>query len=66
MVDLSHGRHRSVLIINRILNGVCACLFCTMAKRKVLEYKSEYEIEIVNRPNYETHPTHFVPLTHEK
>ena len=24
--DPSHGRHRGVLIINRILSGVCACL----------------------------------------
>jgi len=27
VVDPSHGRQRGVLIINYLLNGVCACMF---------------------------------------
>ena len=26
VVDPSHGRHRGVLIINCLLNGMCACM----------------------------------------
>ena len=60
--DPSHRRHRGVLLNNCLFNGVCL--------HTCQEYESEiqvpeYEWEIFIRPNYETHATHFIPLTYE-
>ena len=46
------------LLNNCLLNGVCACMF-------VVYYGEKERVKrIFIRPNYESHATHFVLLTH--